>query len=199
MQIRLELLKSRWPRDMISCATSYKQFKGLQDQCNQSPCRSYYAAGQTVRLWSTVRYYMACPCLNIDLTILANSVFFSILSHLCGRHERLMFMCTKLFLLVPPFSLLFWTLLVHPFLKIFSSIWAGVSATGRQLKHHKTVQDNFNKRLAHQTIGGNSPLHTWEGEWVQAFGTTISGIVWVDKRNLWLVNCCLWISLTNQN
>ena len=55
---------------------------------------------------------------------------------------------------------------------------------GRQLKHHKTVLDNFNKRLARQTIGGNFPLHTSEGEWVQAFGTTISGIVWVDKRNL---------------
>ena len=48
MQIHLELLKSRWPRDMISCATSCKQFKGLQHQCNQSPCTSYYAGGQTV-------------------------------------------------------------------------------------------------------------------------------------------------------
>ena len=177
MQIRLELLKSRWPRDMISCATSCKKSKGLQDQCNQSPCTSYYAAGQTVP-W----YCMRCPRLNIDLTILANSVFLSILSYLCGRHERLMFLCTKLFLLVPPFSLLFWTLLVHPFLKIFSSIRAGVSAKGRQLKHHKTVLDNFNKHLACQTIGGNSPLHTPEGEWVQAFGTSISRIVWVDKR-----------------
>ena len=150
MQIRLELLKSRWPHDMISCATSYKQFKGLQHQYNQSPCTSYYAGGQTVRLWSAVRYYMACPRLNIDLTILANSVFFSILSYLCRRHERLMFLCTKLFLLVPPFSLLFWTFFVHPFVKIFSSIWAGVPTEGRKLKHHKTVLDNFNKYLGCQ-------------------------------------------------
>ena len=33
-------------------------------------------------------------------------------------------------------------------------------------------------------------LHS-KKEWVQAFGATISGIVWVDKRNLWLVNGCL--------
>ena len=28
-------------------------------------------------------------------------------------------------------------------------------------------------------------------EWVQAFGATICGTVWVDKRNLWLVNVAL--------
>ena len=31
------------------------------------------------------------------------------------------------------------------------------------------------------------------GEWIQTFGATVSGVVWVDKRYmyLWLVNSCL--------
>ena len=30
-----------------------------------------------------------------------------------------------------------------------------------------------------------------DGVWVQVFGAMISGIVWVDRRYLWLVNGCL--------
>ena len=33
----------------------------------------------------------------------------------------------------------------------------------------------------------NSVLQKREGEWVQAFGATISGILWVDKRYDWLM------------
>ena len=36
-----------------------------------------------------------------------------------------------------------------------------------------------------------SILETVRGNWVQAFGATTSGIVYVDKRYLWLVNGCL--------
>lgn len=147
MQIHWVLLKSRWPRDMISYATSCLQFKGLQHQCNQTSS-GFLMVLANLRCRAILHGVSA---LNINLTILANSVSLSILSYLCGRHERLMFLCTKLFLLVPPFSLLFWTLLVHPFLKIFSSIWAGVPTEGRKLKHHKTVLDNFNKYLGCQT------------------------------------------------
>lgn len=132
---------------MMLYTTSCFQFKGLQHQCYQT---SYGFLIVLATLKGRAIQH-GVSALNIDLTILANSVFFSILSYLCGRHERLVFQCTKLFLLVPPFSLLFWTLLVHPFLKIFSSIWAGVPAEGRKLNHHKTVLDNFNKYLGSQT------------------------------------------------
>ena len=36
-----------------------------------------------------------------------------------------------------------------------------------------------------------SILETVRGNWEQAFGATTSGIVYVDKRYLWLVNGCL--------
>ena len=35
-----------------------------------------------------------------------------------------------------------------------------------------------------------SPLQKLLGDWIQAFGGTISGIIWVDKHYLWLVNGC---------
>ena len=34
----------------------------------------------------------------------------------------------------------------------------------------------------------NSSLQKLQGEWVQALGATIFGIVWVDKPWLWLVD-----------
>ena len=38
------------------------------------------------------------------------------------------------------------------------------------------------------------------GEWIQAFGATGFGIVWLDKRSFWLVNGCVeyhWTIITN--
>ena len=40
------------------------------------------------------------------------------------------------------------------------------------------------------TTFGNSSLQKLERKWVQAFGAVISGIVWEDKRYLWLVHGC---------
>ena len=43
----------------------------------------------------------------------------------------------------------------------------------------------------------NNPIHYSVRAWVQAFGAKIFGIVWLDKRYLWLVNG--WIPSTNHN
>ena len=40
-------------------------------------------------------------------------------------------------------------------------------------------------------LGMSSPFEKLLGEWVQALGATISGIIWVGKRYFWLVNSCL--------
>ena len=34
-------------------------------------------------------------------------------------------------------------------------------------------------------------VHELHGEWVQTFGAAMSGIVWVDKRYLWLIYVAL--------
>ena len=43
----------------------------------------------------------------------------------------------------------------------------------------------------------NNPIHYSVKAWIQAFGAKIFGIVWLDKRHLWLVNG--WIPSTNHN
>ena len=47
---------------------------------------------------------------------------------------------------------------------------------------------NFPSHLPCVCLLHYSPLRKLEEEWVQALRVVISGIVWVDKRYLWLVD-----------
>ena len=53
--------------------------------------------------------------------------------------------------------------------------------------------------LLRDTKNGNSPLRKLEGEWVQVFVAVISGIVSVDKRQLWLVESMVSKTTINQS
>ena len=69
-----------------------------------------------------------------------------------------------------------------------SVVWRPGFVHLKSLERGKITEHAFPLSLSKREI---IPFQKLTGEWVQAFGATIFGIVWMDQRYLWLVNGCL--------
>ena len=77
---------------------------------------------------------------------------------------------------------------LHGFISGICSMEVGFVLLKSTLERGKISEHGFPLFLSKREI---IPFQKLSGEWVEAFGATTFGIVWVDKRYLWLVNCCL--------
>ena len=74
---------------------------------------------------------------------------------------------------------------------ITSASFKGITRKSYPLLFTKNALNLEKYPLSHPSALDNFPFQKLEGKLVQAFGATISGTIWVDKRWLWLVNGCL--------